>query len=109
MNDWLWTHINGLGWIYWAPWVALSLKNLILLGTMGAPERGIDRVQRTFAWLAHITMLFTPFFNALGCVALPLLLIANNTMYIKMYFDRHPVKSGEPVGQRMLNSVVAKQ
>lgn len=109
MNDFLWREINYLGWIFWTPWVMLSIKNLILLSTLGAPQRGIDRVQRTFAWLAHIAMIFTPWMNALGCVALPLCLIANNTDYIKRYFEhRLPVDEDASIGKRMLTSIVAK-
>jgi len=84
-NAWLWEIINTAGWWWWAPCVVIAIKNMVWLSLLNAPVTGMGRIARTLAWLAHIPMMFAPFFNAMGSLSLPLLLIANNILYIQLW------------------------
>jgi len=111
-NSFLWGVIDAAGWWWWIPCWLLAIKNMIWLSLLNAPVTGIGRAARTFAWLAHIPMGFIPLYNALGCVALPLLLVASNILYIQLWLscreqrkllNTHP-KYG---ARRVLQSMVA--
>jgi len=113
-NEWLWSVINDAGWGWWIPCWLLAIKNMVWLSMLTAPVTGIGRAARTFAWLAHIPMAFIPLYNALGCVALPLMLIANNILYIQLWLAcREQRKRQSPNlrhgARRVLQSIVAPQ
>jgi hypothetical protein len=84
-NTLIWETINAWGWWYWSFAIFLSIKNLILLSLLGAPATHLGRAARVAAWIAHIPMLFTPAFNSLGMIALPLMVLANNLLYFQHY------------------------
>ncbi len=114
MNNWLWENINALGWIFWMPCVLVAIKNLFLLSSLDAPSTHLGRAARVFAWLAHIAMMFAPAMNVMGCIALPLMLIANNLLYVQVMMACRAAK-GQAIprdvsfAQRVLSSIVAKQ
>lgn len=113
MNDLIWSFINSWGWAFWFPCVLVAIKNLFLLASLAAPTTRLGRAARVFAWLAHIAMMFAPAMNSMGCIALPLMLIANNLLYVQVMMACRAAK-GEPVprdvsfAQRVLSSIVQK-
>lgn len=112
MNDALWQFINALGWAYWMPFVLLAGANMALLAMMSAPATSLGRTARVCAWVAHLPMLFTPWLNALGCIALPLLLIASNILYLQLYLAcRGGIMSVNRKfwSEKVLHSMVQKQ
>ena len=111
MNAWLWHVINGAGWWWWGPCIVLAARNLYLLTTLSAPTTTIGRAARTFAWLAHLPMLFVPWFNALGCVSLPLLLAASNLLYEQLRaacLSQPPSPNRGHRSRRILDSLFAR-
>lgn len=112
MNEALWDFLNWAGWWYWIPAILLSLRNLYLLSMLSAPGTGLGRAARVFAWLAHLPMIFTPAFNALGSFALPLMLVANNLLYHQLRDVSDAAAPSPTVGygaSRMLSSMVDKK
>lgn len=113
-NAWLWDLVNTAGWWWWAPCWLLAIKNMIWLANLTAPVTFIGRLARTFAWISHIPMAFIPLFNALGTVALPLMLVANNILYIQLWLacreQRDTIKSHPRHGvRRVLHAMVASK
>lgn len=114
MNALLWQYINSWGWAFWLPCILIAAKNLIVLATLDAPTSSLGRAARVFAWLAHIPMLFCYWFNALGCIALALMLIANNLLYVQIQIECRKARGEAPsrdisFAQRVLSSIVQKQ
>lgn len=113
MNDFnaeLWNLISKLGWVYWGPCVVIALENIIILTILPTPGTTLGRAARTMAWLAHLPMLFSPWFNVLGSVALPLLLIASNVLYVHLFIvsrngDRQPLQM--PWTHKALRAMIA--
>ena len=114
LNQFIWDIVNAAGWWWWIPCWALSIKNMIWLANLSAPATFIGRVARTFAWLAHIPMGFLPLMNSMGLIALPLMLIANNILYIQLWLAcraqrGQPVLNAGHMARRVLQSMVAPQ
>ncbi len=114
MNAILWDYINSWGWAFWLPCVLVAIKNLFLLSSLDAPVTGLGRAARVFAWLAHIAMVFAPAMNVMGCLALPLMLIANNLLYVQVMMACRASKGlavprDISFAQRVLSSIVAKE
>lgn len=112
MNAALWSIINELGWFYWMPFIFLAGRNLYLLSRLAAPATSLGRAARTFAWLAHLPLLFAPWFNVMGSLALPLMLVANNLLYRQLREAceaaiRSP--NGRHRARRILSSLVANK
>ena len=111
MNAFLWHLIDGMGWWWWGPCIVLAGRNLYLLACLSAPATTIGRAARTFAWLAHLPMLFVPWFNSLGCIALPLLLAASNLLYEQLRGAclSQPTSTNHPHrARRILESMFAR-
>lgn len=111
MNAALWNLINWLGWYYWLPFIFVAVHNVYLLSCLSAPATALGRAARTFAWLAHIPLLFAPFFNVMGSLALPLMLVANNLLYRQLRqacVAAKPSANGEHLSRQILNTLVAK-
>lgn len=113
-NDWMWSVVNGAGWWWFGPCVVIAAKNLLMLANMSAPTTTLGRIARTLAWLAHIPMIFVPMYNALGCVALPLLLLANNAFYLQLWLncrEQRKIGMANPkfAARRVLDAMVAKE
>lgn len=112
MNGALWNIINELGWYYWAPFILLAIRNVYVLSRLSAPTSALGRAARTFAWLAHLPLLFAPWFNVMGSIALPLMLVANNLLYRQLREacqTAAPSANGAHRGRRILQSLVARQ
>lgn len=112
MNDLIWTYITAWGWVYWTPCVLVAIRNLFLLASLDAPTTHLGRSARVFAWLAHLAMMFSPAMNSLGCVALPLMLIANNLLYEQIRAScrarAEALAHDTPLAQRVLSTIVQK-
>lgn len=114
MNAVIWDIINSWGWAFWLPCVLVAAKNLLVLASLDAPTSNLGRAARVFAWLAHIPMVFCIKFNALGCIALPLMLIANNLLYVQIQIECRKARGEAPArdtsfAQWVLSSIVQKQ
>lgn len=114
MNGMIWTYINAWGWAFWLPCVLIAGKNLIVLASLDAPTSHLGRAARVFAWLGHIPMLFAPAMNSMGCLALPLMLVANNLLYVQIQIECRRARGEAPsrdisFAQRVLSSIVQKQ
>lgn len=113
MNALIWHYIDSWGWAFWLPCVLVAIKNLFLLASLDAPVTGLGRAARVFAWLAHIAMMFAPAMNSMGCLALPLMLVANNLLYVQVMMACREAKGQEiprdvSFAQRVLSSIVQK-
>ena len=111
MNAGLWDLINWLGWYYWLPFIFVAVWNIYLLSQLAAPVTALGRAARTFAWLAHIPLLFSPWFNVMGSIALPVMLVANNLLYhqLRAACQANPESNDKDRATRILSSLVAKQ
>jgi hypothetical protein len=110
-NTWLWDIVNTAGWWWWGPCVVIAVKNMVILSGLNAPVTGLGRTARVFAWMAHIPMLFSLQFNAMGCIALPLMLVANNVLYIQLWLacrrERRQASPNPHYGvQRVLSKMI---
>lgn len=111
MNEKIWEILNLLGWYYWVPFILLAARNLYLLSRLSAPATSLGRAARTFAWLAHLPLLFAPWFNVMGSLALPLTLVANNLLYRQLREACEaaiPSPNGTHRVRQILSSIVAK-
>jgi hypothetical protein len=123
-NDFLWNAVNDAGWWWWGPCIIIAIKNLVILANLSAPITTIGRIARGFAWMAHIPLAFVGIvaviadltdipvsLNGLGPFSMPLLLIANNALYIQLWLAcREQKRNASPNKaygvQRILNKMV---
>lgn len=76
LNDLVWTMVSQLGWWWWGPTVVIAAYNLVVVYALDAPLSLGARIARVFAILSCILMICTPWYNSLGTVALPTLLVS---------------------------------
>jgi len=75
-NDFIRESIDWLGWFWWGPTVVLAAYNLGVLYVLDAPASLGARMARVFMILACVLMVGVPWYNSLGMIALPVLIVS---------------------------------
>ena len=89
LNGVAWDLINSLGWWYWWIPFALSIVMALLLMTLDGPWSAVGRYIRVFTWFSMAPLWFSPWFNVLGAIAQPLVMIAFCSVVGQMAWECH--------------------
>ena len=109
-NAVLWHFVSGLGWWWWGIWVIVAFDNLRQLSHMGGAVSTTGRWARVLTWIGHLAMLFSPFMNSLGMIALPLILLSNNLYYrqLREACERAAPSPNQPYRSRNILGVLVE-
>lgn len=109
LNAALWEAVNYCGWGWWLPLIPAAGVALYYLYQLSPAETGMGRLIRVLLTLACVCLIFIPAFNALGTVAIHLLVYSVALICRQQY--RACVKHGkitEPVAETKLGRVAER-
>jgi hypothetical protein len=89
LNSAAWHLLNSWGWWYWWLPFFLSIVMAFLLMTLDGPFTNLGRYIRVLTWFAMVPMWFSPWFNVLGAIAQPLIMLAFCSVVGQMAWDCH--------------------
>lgn len=108
-NEHLWEISNGLGWLFWLPFVGYGTVGLSLMYRLAAASTTLGRVIRVILTIAFVSMVFIPTFNGLGSFIFHAVTIGMLLTIYQLYLGYKAAGLlNPPKGKTVLQRTVAK-